>query len=123
MGNNFTDVHTILLVDDEEGIRSMLSEYLEFKGYRVHAKVNGKEALLFIDESTPDLLITDIDMPVMNGLDLIKAVREKDATIPTIAISGDPSHLIAAENLGAQESFVKPIDFTKFFLSIEAILS
>jgi DNA-binding response OmpR family regulator len=123
MERSSKDVCTILLVDDDEGVRAMLSDFLQMHGYRVQSKSNGEEALAYYEECRPDLVVTDIDMPVMNGLELIRSIRSLDTSLPVMAISGDASHLIAAENLGAHESFVKPFNFPQFINSVKTLLS
>lgn len=113
----------ILLVDDDPAVRELLLELLALGDFDAVAVANGAEALTYLRTSRPDLLITDIDMPVMNGLELIRQVRADGDTTPIIAISGDAAHLIAADNLGAQDSFVKPLNFPLFMSAVNGLLS
>ena len=112
----------ILIADDNLAIRELLLEFLALGGFDATAVVNGAEALSYCRSSRPSLMITDIEMPVMNGLELIQQIRADGDAIPIVAISGDASHLIAAENLGAQASFVKPLNFELFISAVNELL-
>ncbi len=79
----------ILLVDDEPNIRVVLGAILQSRGYEVETAEDGFVALKAMRASMPDLLITDLRMPNMNGFELLATVREKFAQIPTVAISGE----------------------------------
>jgi DNA-binding response OmpR family regulator len=79
----------ILLVDDEPSIRTVLKAVLESQGFSVSTAEDGFVALRSIRASLPDLLISDLRMPNMNGFELLAVVREKFPTIPVIAISGE----------------------------------
>lgn len=112
-------LQNILLVDDDEVVREMLGEVLRLRGYRVECRADGAEGLHHYREQRSGLLITDIDMPVMNGLELIRAIRAEDLSTPIIAISGNPEQLAAAEILGANDTFIKPFDLTRFASVVE----
>jgi CheY-like chemotaxis protein len=81
--------HSILLVDDVETIRKSTKETFEKLGFEVTEASNGKEALEMIDKANPDLILTDLDMPVMNGVSLMQAVKNNDLTknIPIIVFT------------------------------------
>jgi len=79
----------ILLVDDEPGIRIVLSAVLEQAGYSVDVAEDGFAALRKIQQSKPDLVITDLRMPNMNGFELLFVIRTRFPGLPTIAISGE----------------------------------
>lgn len=74
----------ILVVDDEKNIRQLFQEELIDEGYRVAVASGGKEALEKIEKRTPDLIIVDIRMPDMTGLELMEKVREKYKDLPMI---------------------------------------
>lgn len=80
---------TILLVDDEPSIRLILSAVLRHAGYNIEVAEDGYVALHKISESAPDLVITDLRMPNMNGFELLAVLRTRFPQIPTIAISGE----------------------------------
>ncbi|HET9281395.1 MAG TPA: response regulator [Candidatus Angelobacter sp.] len=79
----------ILLVDDEPGIRFVLSAVLEQSGYVVDQAEDGFAALRKIQQKKPDLVITDLRMPNMNGFELLFVIRTRFPEVPTIAISGE----------------------------------
>ena len=85
----------ILVVDDQENIRQLYTDYLGRKGYKVEAAENGRVALDAVDISTPDLILLDMNMPVMNGKEFLKTVKadEKLKAIPVLLIT-------AVENIG-----------------------
>lgn len=81
--------HKILLVDDEPNIRLVLGAVLEQTGYSVEVAEDGYIALRKIQQSRPDLVITDLRMPNMNGFELLSVLRTRFPELPTIAISGE----------------------------------
>ena len=105
-------VKTVLIVDDEPDIRLILKTLLEMMGHTVLSAENGKEGLTLFEENEPDLVITDLVMPVMSGLDLIYAIRIGGRATPIIAISGGGAAagdiLVEAEFAGADTVLAKP---------------
>ena len=87
MGDGFN--FRILVVDDEETIRSTSAKVLETKGFEVRTAADGFAALVELRRSPPDILISDLRMPNMNGFELLAVVREKFPQLPVIAISGE----------------------------------
>jgi CheY-like chemotaxis protein len=83
---------SILVVDDEPDVRFMIRLILEQAGHQVAESANGSMALQRIHEKLPDLIVTDIMMPVMNGAELIARLRADPVTfgIPILAVTGDP---------------------------------
>lgn len=103
----------ILIIDDQEPIRGLLRAILEGVGYEVSEAVNGREGLALCQERPVDLVITDIVMPEMNGLDLILELTRESLSVKVIAMSGEQGtddHLHAAKLLGARETLHKPFD-------------
>ena len=84
-----TQPKRILLVDDEPNILFVLSAVLEQAGYVVDVAEDGYKALRKIQQNMPDLVITDLRMPNMNGFELLSVIRTRFATLPTIAVSGE----------------------------------
>ena len=78
----------VLVVDDDPTIRTCLTQLLESVGYDVATAVDGVEALLLINESAPDIIISDLNMPGMSGVDLLSEIRRRFPRIVTIAMSG-----------------------------------
>ncbi|HVH87173.1 MAG TPA: response regulator [Terriglobales bacterium] len=79
----------ILVVDDEPSIRFIIGAILEQNGYKVEVGEDGFSALRKLNESMPDLVITDMRMPNMNGFELLSVLRTRFPELPTIAISGE----------------------------------
>ena len=80
---------TVLLVDDEPSIRTVLGAILQQAGYRVDVAEDGFAALRKLQERVPDLLITDLRMPNMNGFELLSVVRSRFPLLPAVVISGE----------------------------------
>lgn len=82
-------MHTVLVVDDEFGVAEVLQSILEDEGYRVATAINGKQALVRLGELTPDLILLDYMMPIMDGTQTLAAIRQDAAFkhIPVILMS------------------------------------
>ena len=78
----------LLIVDDEQNIRESLSSHFRFMGYEVRTAGHGKEALEMLEEERVDIVISDIVMPVMNGVDLVKSIRATHPMIRIIMMTG-----------------------------------
>ena len=102
----------ILLVDDEEGIRKVLGISLADSGYEVLFAENGEEALKIFREENPSIVLSDIKMPVMDGLALLKKIKKEnpDAEIIMITGHGDMDSAIQCLKLDATDFITKPID-------------
>ncbi len=93
---------TILLADDDAFVREMMAMILEAEGYGVEIAENGKEALSkYHDHRNFSLVITDMQMPEMDGMELIAAIREKNQDIPVILLSGNEGHPPGPEDQAA----------------------
>ncbi|WP_163338616.1 response regulator [Desulfopila sp. IMCC35008] len=105
----------ILVIDDDEAIREMLRRLLERNGYRVTTAEDGREGLLTFQQESFDVVITDVLMPEMDGIEIIMQLLNQDSNVRIIAISGGgriPSneYLHLAGELGALRQFVKPVN-------------
>ncbi len=109
----------ILVVDDEPDQRFLLRRIFERAGHEVSHATDGAAALRAVRESAPDLLVTDVMMPVMGGVELIRCLRGDPATahIPILAASGDP-HLAGA----ADAVVAKPYDVQHLLAVADALL-
>ena len=99
----------LLLVEDDDSFREVTKDTLELTGkYEVFEAVNGLEGYKAYKSFAPDIIVADIGMPVMSGLDMIKKIREEDADIPIIIASGmtDSKNIGKGYDLGI-ESFIK----------------
>ncbi len=118
---------TILVVEDEFHIREIIKLTFEMKGYNVLEAVNGKEALKIVAGQKPDVVVTDIMMPEMGGLEFFLTLREKSETsdIPVIVLTVKNSleDAKSASLLGIDEFITKPFDPRDLVNKIEGILS
>lgn len=114
----------ILVVDDEPGMREFLEIMLQKDGYVVETASDGSEALDKIDTTLYDLAITDIQMPVMNGIDVLKKINEKSPDTTVIMITAYASHETAIEamKLGAYDYITKPFKIDEIKLVIKKAL-
>jgi two-component system response regulator HydG len=114
----------ILVVDDEGGARGALKGLLETEGYAVDQAADGAAALERIVELPPDVIVTDLDMPVMSGLELLAALRGRGQDVPVIVVTSAAalSTAIEAMRSGATDYLTKPVDFDALSLSIERAL-
>jgi CheY-like chemotaxis protein len=107
----------ILIVDDEPAVREVLSGYFEHqygpRGFRVETATNGAEALVAVRLRRPALVLLDIDMPGMCGVDALRSVRAIDPKIPVIMVTGNEDTRVAGVVLGAgAHSYLpKPVKF------------
>jgi DNA-binding NtrC family response regulator len=115
---------TILFVDDEEAILSVTSEFFRRQGYQTLTARNGVEALEVLKTDSVDCCFTDINMPVMNGLDLAEKIRVQDNTIPVIIMTGYPSldNTIQTIKNGVVDFLVKPVDLRQMELCVRRLL-
>ena len=113
----------ILVVDDEEIIRESLSYVLKKEGYVVEEAVNGKEAYSKIKEETFDLVISDLEMPVMKGTELLEEVKKLNIKTSVIVITafGSLDTAIKALRSGASDYILKPVEFDELLVKIRRL--
>jgi CheY-like chemotaxis protein len=99
--------YRILLVDDQELIRQLGKAILEAQGYEVHGAADGFEGLAALKQSLPDIIISDLQMPNMNGFEFLSVVRRRFPVIPVIVISGEFSGITVPESVLADAFFPK----------------
>ena len=118
-------IFNILLVDDDPFLRSYLAAELEKYCYRVIVVENGLEALNSVAFCQFDVVITDIFMAQMDGIELIQSLRKSNPNIPVFALSGGGSlawsadFLEFARRFGANEVFAKPVDMATLISKLE----
>jgi two-component system, NtrC family, nitrogen regulation response regulator NtrX len=100
----------ILVVDDEESVRFILKQMLEKGGYAVEVKNDGEEAMEALKKGCFDMLITDINMPKMNGIELLYKAKEAFHELPVIFISayGKDKTILEAMKMGLSDNIEKP---------------
>ena len=117
----------ILVVDDNTDVLVSLQLLLECVGYQVYTANNGAEGLQLYREKQPEVVITDLAMPVMDGIEMMGALRAEYPDSRIIAISGfNPDKqadcLSVADNIGAVETFVKPVKPDALLRRIEELV-
>lgn len=116
--------YTLLFVENEIGIRENFKEYFELIFKKVYLGVDGVDAYTQYKEYKPDLIITDIKMPNMDGIELVQKIRQEDTNINIIVISAhtDVEYLLSCVPLGLVEYIVKPLNEEKLASSFEKFL-
>ncbi len=122
-----TSIRKILVIEDDDNFREMLKQILEVEGYKVIEASDGRTALKILQEENPDLIITDIIMEDIDGLEIIMEIKEDRPTRPIIAISGGGSigpsaYLSSAKVLGADHTFTKPFSFEDIQSTLKELL-
>lgn len=128
---------TILIVDDEVEVGEVIRRVLERAGFEVLVANNATEGLQTVNSAQPDIVITDVIMPRVHGVELIRILREKHPKIRVIAISGGGSfgplsykpdaisthaYLAAAREAGAEEVLTKPFDIEALLGAVRKLL-
>jgi DNA-binding NtrC family response regulator len=112
---------TILVIDDQEPVRALLRLVLEAAGHDVLEAANGRLGLALYRERSADLIITDINMPEMNGLEMMLDLTRNFLNVKVIAMSGgleSEGALGMAKQLGARQTFQKPIKMERLLSAV-----
>lgn len=114
----------ILIVDDEDTLRTLVRNELEHAGFEVFEAPGGAEALTFLAGADVDLVILDIKMPGLGGLDVLQRIREDDLARKVIMLTGVGELKIARESLelGASDFMSKPFDMGNLLACINRVL-
>ena len=118
---------TILIADDDGGVRATLRRVLEPVGYHVVEASDGRQCLQALQTAVVDLLVTDVFMPELDGMEVIARVRMKFPVLPILAISGGgiverDDTLEIAQRLGATRALAKPFDVAAFLATVRELL-
>ncbi|WP_100374206.1 response regulator [Bacillus sp. FJAT-45037] len=105
-------MHKVLVVDDQYGIRVLLCEILQKDGYTLYQAANGVQALKIVEEEGPDLVLLDMKIPGMDGLEILRRIKETHEHIQVIMMTayGELNLINEAMQLGAITHFAKPFD-------------
>lgn len=116
---------TILAVDDEPNMRRLLEISLRQAGYKPVVAADGKEALSLIKNQTIDLVVSDLHMPSMNGLELLRNIRQDHEALPFIMVTaqGEVKTAVEAMKLGASDYILRPFDLETLEIAIAKALS
>ncbi len=115
---------TVLIVDDEDKVRSYLARLLQKRGYEVHAAADGAEALAVLDQRAVDIVLLDVLMPGASGIDVLPDIKRLQPETEVIMLTGNASGAIGVEGIrrGAFDYLLKPIDLTQLLQRMKAAL-
>ena len=117
----------ILIIDDDPAILGLFGQFMESCGYSVALAADGQEGMRLMKQQTPDLIITDIMMPEMDGLEIIREIANSHPLLPVIAISGGMRNipvnfLIHAKKFGARSILEKPVTLADLLQAVQELL-
>lgn len=116
-------MHNILVVDDDPDILTILKDNLELDGYMVYTATLGNDALSLVDETTPDLVVLDLMLPDLDGIQVCRKIREKhDLPIVLLTARDGLSDKVLGLDSGADDYIVKPFDYLELAARIKACL-
>lgn len=115
---------TILIIDDEPNLPHQLARYLGKHGYEVYTASEGEAGLRELQKNTPDLLLLDVRLPGMSGLEILEEIRKTEPDLPVIMLTayGDVQTAVAAMKLGASDYLIKGFDLTELLLVVQRAL-
>ncbi len=114
---------SVLIIDDEQSLRDFVNKNLEVRGFQTYTAANGLEGLALFNTEDVDLVIVDLMMPHMNGLETIRRIRQ-DSLVPIIVLSalGEENDKVQAFNIGADDFLTKPFGVRELLARINAVL-
>lgn len=124
MEQTANQVIKVLIVDDEAGVRELLKDALKLSGFEPQAVGDGMSALTLLRGYTPDIMIIDINMPLMDGFELVERLRKMGNNIPVLMLSAraDRVDITRGLTLGADDYVTKPFGLEELVLRLKAIL-
>lgn len=117
------DKPAALIIDDDEVFHKRLRQAFELRGWEAHVASSGAEAIERARETAPDLAMVDLRMPGQSGIDVVRSLRELDATVSIIVLTGYGSIATALEAVrcGANHYLSKPVDIDQILATYEAV--
>lgn len=114
----------ILLIEDEAKVASFISKGLEEEGYQVDVAFNGREGLDFVDKSTYDMVLLDLMIPEIPGLDVLKHIRGRGMELPVLIITAKSSKedVVKGLDTGSDDYLTKPFSFEELLARMRALL-
>lgn len=117
----------VLVVEDDAGTQTLLRKQLTAKGFEVRVAVNGLDGLMQLEQAMPDVIVCDMNMPELDGVGFVRAIKAKNETrkIPVIFLtaSNDPRHMVDGINVGARFYLTKPFELNELIWKINRVLS
>jgi DNA-binding response OmpR family regulator len=115
----------ILIVDDEPPVVQLLSDYLTRQGFEVSGAYSGVQTLARLSQQQPDVVLLDVRMPELDGVEVLRRIRENYPRIPVLMVSGNDDVELAKETvaLGAFDYILKPVDFPYLLRAIDKMLA
>jgi len=112
---------TILYAEDEDGVRKNIANSLSYYVKEVYEASNGAEALEIYEDKNPDIILSDIHMPILDGIEFVKKVRATNREIPIVMITAhtDKEYLLKAVELHMEKYIIKPLDMDELFNTLE----
>ncbi|WP_112182217.1 MULTISPECIES: response regulator [Paraliobacillus] len=116
---------TVLIVDDQLGIRLLLEEIVKGEGYKAISCANGQQALDFVEQAPPDLIVIDFRLPIIDGATVIEKLEESGKYIPTIMMSGlaEQAKNKTKDFSSVKEVFSKPFNIEDARFHINRLLT
>lgn len=114
----------ILLVDDEEEFVTTLAERLQLRGIQAQATTDGEDALRLVKSDEPDMIVLDVMMPGISGLEVLKRIKAQNLQIPVILLTGrgDTKEADEGMRLGAFDYLVKPVNIEELIKKMGAAI-
>jgi two-component system, OmpR family, response regulator MprA len=117
-------IDRVLVVEDDPHVREAVERALRFEGYDVHTAVDGNDALLRVDDLTPDVIVLDVLMPGTDGLAVCRILRDRGNRTPILMLTArhEVSDRVAGLDAGADDYLVKPFALDELFARVRALL-
>ncbi|MDP8245655.1 MAG: response regulator [Candidatus Hinthialibacter antarcticus] len=114
---------SIMVVEDEEELRENLTDLLEFKGHAVTSCSDGEQAVAQFERVNPQLVLLDIQLPGINGLEVLRTIKAQNRNTPVVIVSASsaPSVIQEAKSAGAYKIILKPYDHNDILRVIDEI--
>ncbi len=117
-------VDTILVIEDDRALREGLALNFELHGYRVETAADGEQGMRKAFDIRPDLIVLDIMLPGLSGLDILAELRDRQQDVPVLILSarGTTDHKVEGLNIGADDYLAKPFELPELLARVDAML-